>query len=99
MALQPRNFVSILRLPMKQLLLVDDDAVIMRAYRDRLSAHGFQVNTAQDGLTAIAILRAAKPDLVVLDLMMPNLSGVDVIKFILSQLRLVDIPVVSLSVR
>ena len=82
---------------MKRLLLVDDDAVVMRAYRDRLSAHGFQVNTAASGSAAIAILKAAKPDLVVLDLMMPDLSGVDVLKFMRSQPRLAATPVVVLT--
>jgi DNA-binding response OmpR family regulator len=82
---------------MKRLLLVDDDAVVMRTYRDRLSAHGFQVNTAASGTAAIAFLRAAKPDVVVLDLMMPDLSGVDVLKFIRSQPRLATTPVVVLT--
>jgi DNA-binding response OmpR family regulator len=82
---------------MKRLLLVDDDAVVMRSYRDRLSAHGFQVNTAASGTAAIAFLRAAKPDVVVLDLMMPDLSGVDVLKFIRSQPRLANTPVVVLT--
>ena len=82
---------------MKRLLLVDDDAVVIRSYRARLSAHGFQVNTAASGTAAIAFLRAAKPDLVVLDLMMPDLSGVDVLKFIRSQPRLAATPVVVLT--
>ncbi len=82
---------------MKKLLLVDDDAVVTRAYRDRLSAHGFQVNTAASGTAALAVLRAAKPDLVVLDLMMPDLSGVEVLKFIRSEPRLAATPVVVLT--
>jgi len=82
---------------MKKLLLVDDDAVVTRAYRDRLSAHGFQVNTAASGTAAIAFLRAAKPDLVVLDLMMPDLSGVEVLKFIRAQPKLTATPVVVLT--
>src|SRR5882724_9098314 len=82
---------------MKQLLLVDDDALVIRSYRDRLSAHGFQVNTAASGSAAIAILRGARPDLVVLDLMMPDLSGVDVLKFIRSEPRLAATPVVLLT--
>jgi CheY-like chemotaxis protein len=82
---------------MKKLLLVDDDAVVTRTYRDRRSAHGFQVNTAASGKAAMAILRAAKPDMVVLDLMMPDLSGVDVLKFIRSEPSLVATPVVVLT--
>jgi DNA-binding response OmpR family regulator len=82
---------------MKRLLLVDDDAVVLRSYRDRLSAHGFQVNTAADGTAALGILRSGKPDLVVLDLMMPNLSGVDVLRFIRATPRLAATPVVVLT--
>jgi CheY-like chemotaxis protein len=81
----------------KRLLLVDDDALVTRAYRARLSAHGFQVNTAPDGAAAINLLRSAQPDLVVLDLMMPNLSGVEVLKFIRSQPRLAPTPVIILT--
>jgi DNA-binding response OmpR family regulator len=82
---------------MKKLLLVDDDAVILRSYRDRLSAHGFQVNTASDGASAKKILGSARPDLVVLDLMMPDISGVDVLKFIRGEPRLADLPVIVLT--
>jgi DNA-binding response OmpR family regulator len=82
---------------MKKLLLVDDDAMVMRAYRDRLSRHGFQVNTAADGAAAIALLQTAKPDVVVLDLLMPNVSGVEVLKFIRSQPRLAATPVIVLT--
>jgi DNA-binding response OmpR family regulator len=82
---------------MKRLLLVDDDAVATRAYRDRLSAHGFQVNTASSAAMALSILRSAKPDMVVLDLMMPEVSGVEVLKFIRSEARLAHTPVVVLA--
>lgn len=82
---------------MKRVLLVDDDALVVRAYRDRLSAHGFQVNTAPDGMAAINLLRSARPDLIVLDLMMPNLSGVEVLKFIRAEPRLAKTPVVVLT--
>ena len=76
---------------------MDDDAVVSRTYRDRLSALGFQVNTASGGAMAMSILRSAKPDVVVLDLMMPEICGVDVLKFIRSQERLAQTPVVVLS--
>ena len=82
---------------MKRVLLVDDDAFVTRSYRDRLSAHGFHVNTAVDGAAAITMLRSAKPDVIVLDLMMPNISGVEVLKFIRAEPRLVKTPVVVLT--
>jgi len=82
---------------MKRVLLVDDDPFVLRFYQERLSPQEMQVETAADGLAAINLLRASKPDLVVLDLMMPKLSGVDVLKFIRSQAGLKTLPVVVLS--
>jgi CheY-like chemotaxis protein len=82
---------------MKRVLLVDDDPVVLRMYQDGLSQHGVEVETAAEGLAAINSLRAGKPDVVVLDLMMPKLTGVDVLKFIRTEANLKDLPVVVLS--
>jgi len=77
----------------KKILLVDDDAVIRTIYGKRLAQYGFAVTTATDGANALDLLQADKPDLVVLDLMMPKLSGVEVLKFIRSQPNLRSLPV------
>ena len=82
---------------MKKLLLVDDDSALTQAYRTRLSAHGFHVQTATTGTAAITALQTAKPDLVVLDLMMPDVSGVDLLKIIRLQPALAPTPVVILT--
>jgi CheY-like chemotaxis protein len=79
--------------PPKKILLVDDDAVILAVYGKRLAQCGFAVTTAADGLKALDALRADKPDLVVLDMIMPKLSGVEVLKFIRSQPGLSPTPV------
>jgi len=81
----------------KRLLLVDDDRVVTQFYGNRLSAHGFLVNTAAGGAAALSFLRSVKPDLVVLDLMMPKVSGVDVLKHIRSEPKLAATPVVLLT--
>ena len=82
---------------MKRILFVDDDPLVLRIYQEALSRQGFQVDAAQDGLSASKALRASKPDLLVLDLMMPNLSGVEVLKFVRAQPELAALPVVVLS--
>ncbi len=82
---------------MKRLLLVDDDPLVLRLYQEGLVRRGFRVETAADGIGAIGALRKNKPDLVVLDLMMPRLSGVEVLKFIRSDVQLDGLPVVILS--
>lgn len=82
---------------MKKILLVDDDALVLELYRKKLAAGGFEVRTANDGLDAIKLLGSYTPDFVVLDLMMPKLSGVDVIKYMRGKPTLANVPVVVLT--
>lgn len=67
---------------MSRILLVEDDALIAGIYGRKISEAGFEVGRAEDGLAAMKCLPEFQPDLVVLDLMMPKLSGADVLKFI-----------------
>jgi len=63
---------------MKTILVVDDEPKIVQVARDYLEHAGFSVLTAFDGKSALAAARSAKPDLVVLDLGLPDLDGLDV---------------------
>jgi len=82
---------------MNKVLLVDDDPIVLKIYQDGLAKEGLTVESAPDGLEAVKKLRSSKPDLVVLDLMMPKFSGVDVLKFMRGQKDLAALPVVVLS--
>jgi DNA-binding response OmpR family regulator len=82
---------------MMKVLLVDDDPFVLRIYQRGLKQHGMEVMLAGGGLAAVKALRQARPDVVVLDLMMPNFSGVEVLKFIRGQADLEHLPVVVLS--
>ena len=82
---------------MKTILFVEDDAVIVQAYRMGLERAGFRVEVAKDGLDAMKILLLLKPNLVLLDLMMPKLNGADVLKYIRSTPALKATPVIILS--
>ena len=82
---------------MKKILFVEDDVLIARVYSQKLSAEGFEVVVAEDGLAAVQRLREFTPDLVVLDLLMPRLTGVDVLKFIRQQPALKDIRIIVFS--
>jgi DNA-binding response OmpR family regulator len=82
---------------MKQILLVDDDPVILTIYRKKLLEAGFQVDTAADGLAAMKQLHSAPPDLMVLDVMMPKFSGLEVLKYVRSERALKDVRVFILS--
>ena len=65
-----------------KILFVDDDALVTRIYRDKLADDGFEVATAEDGLMAMRKALEFRPDLIVLDLLMPKMTGADVLKFI-----------------
>jgi len=81
----------------KTILFVEDDAVIMTAYRKPLELTGFTVVPAYDGIQAMRYLNQIKPDVIVLDLMLPALDGEEVLKLIYANPNLRHIPIVILS--
>jgi CheY-like chemotaxis protein len=89
--------ININAMEAKTILYVEDDPVVLTAYRNRLEQEGFQVDTAQDGLEAMKQLSMLVPDLVILDLMLPKINGAEVLKFIRSHPRLKAVPVIILS--
>ncbi len=81
---------------MKTILVVDDEIKIVQLVRDYLERAGFGVQAAQDGKTALALARSAKPDLIILDLGLPQMDGLDVTR----ELRkLSNVPIVMLTAR
>jgi two-component system alkaline phosphatase synthesis response regulator PhoP len=77
-------------------LVVDDEARIVKLVRDYLERAGFAVLTAQDGEAALALARIEQPDLIVLDLMLPGMDGLDVCR----RLRQVSgVPIIMLTAR
>lgn len=81
----------------KTIVFVEDNAVVLMAYRNQLQREGFRVESASDGLEAMKLLSRLVPDLVILDLLLPKFNGVEVLKFIHSQPRLKTVPVFILS--
>jgi two-component system, OmpR family, KDP operon response regulator KdpE len=78
-----------------RILLVDDEAQLRLAVKRALEGHGYQVREADDGRSAIAAHDAFRPDVVLLDLVLPDMSGVDVC---LELRRTYDTPIIVLSV-
>ena len=64
----------------EKILIVDDDSDVLDALTMVLESRGYQVITAQDGIEGLACLKAEKPDLVILDLLMPKMDGFGVMK-------------------
>lgn len=80
----------------KKILVVDDEAQIIRVMRRILSAHQFDIRTAGDGEAALDLFNDWKPDLIVTDLQMPNMDGLELCRRVRG---LSDIPIIVLSVR
>ncbi len=81
----------------KSILFIEDDPVMRKVYKTRLEREGFRVKSAEDGLIALEMLPTVRPDLVVLDLMLPKLHGLEVLKFIRADVNLKATPVIVLS--
>jgi len=80
-------------------ILVADDNPDMRAYLERLLSHQWSVETVTDGHQAIAAARANPPDLVLSDVMMPGMDGLDLVRALRADERTQTIPIVLLSAR
>jgi CheY-like chemotaxis protein len=81
----------------KRVLLVEDDRFLRRACEKSLNQKGFNVSTAADGEEALQAVRADPPDLILLDLLMPKLNGIEVLRAIRSDEKTRAIPVVVLT--
>jgi two-component system, OmpR family, alkaline phosphatase synthesis response regulator PhoP len=77
-------------------LVVDDEPRVVKLARDYLEKAGFRVRSAGDGVTALAAARGTKPDLIVLDLGLPGMDGLDVCRALR---RESDVPVIMLTAR
>ena len=84
---------------MAKILVADDDAVTILFVKSLLEDRGHQVITAEDGATAIQLIRNEKPDLVVTDLVMPFRNGLEIIREIREDVGLKRIPVVVISMK
>lgn len=81
---------------MERILIVDDEAPITKALRYGLTAHRYEIRTASDGLTALETIRDFHPDLVITDLQMPEMSGLELCREIR---RNSQVPIIVLSVK
>jgi DNA-binding response OmpR family regulator len=79
---------------MKKILLIEDDQVFANVYRNKLLLEGFQVEVAYDGETGYELLRAFKPDAVLLDLLLPKLPGIDLIRRVRSEPETHTLPLI-----
>lgn len=82
---------------MKTILLVEDDQFVVDIYTTKFKAAGFEVEVAENGEEALRKLKERKPDLLVLDIVLPNIDGWELLRKIRSDLGLENLKVVVLS--
>lgn len=78
----------------KRILIVEDEPDILKVTAFRLKSAGYEIFTVTDGAEAIEFLKKSCPDLIILDLILPVLSGYEVCRYIKSDAKLKDIPVI-----
>jgi len=81
----------------KKILIVEDDKSLREMYQLRLSINGYDVIEARDGEEGLDMAIKERPDLIMLDIMMPKMSGMDVLDIIKSTPETKDIPVILLT--
>ena len=81
----------------KTVLIVEDNDLNMKLFRDLLEAHGFQTVQTRNGLEAMDLARKHRPDLILMDIQLPEVSGLEVTKWIKEDDELKMIPVVAVT--
>ncbi len=84
---------------MKRILIIEDDRDIVELVRYNLASEGFEVNSAADGSSGLAQIRKTPPDLLLLDLMLPKVPGLEVCKEIRRDAALNRLPILMLTAR
>lgn len=84
---------------MNRILLVDDEPDLVWAIRHALDNEGFRVFTAHDGVEALSLVHEERPDIIVLDVMMPRMDGIQLCYYLRHNPLLASIPILFLTVR
>jgi two-component system, cell cycle response regulator DivK len=81
----------------KTVLIVEDNELNMKLFNDLLEAHGYRVLQTRDGLSALEIARQHMPDLILMDIQLPEVSGIEVTKWLKEDEELRNIPVIAVT--
>lgn len=86
-------------MPRKKILIVDDEPDLVHMISNRLKASGYEVLSALDGQAGLALAKATRPDLIILDLMLPRMDGYKVCSYIKKDSRYSKIPILLFSAK
>ena len=81
----------------KTVLIVEDNELNMKLFHDLLDAHGYRTLQTRNGLEALKIARERRPDLILMDIQLPEISGLEVTKWLKDDEELRDIPVIAVT--
>jgi len=81
----------------KKVLIVEDNELNMKLFHDLLDSQGYQTLQTREGLQALALARLHKPDLILMDIQLPEISGLEVTKWLKDDEELSHIPVVAVT--
>lgn len=84
---------------MGTVLIVDDEREFTFIAGEILRAHGIEVHAAHDGAQALRMLQSVKPDVILMDMMMPGMDGMSLIQILQTKAEWADIPVIMVSAR
>ena len=81
----------------KRILIVEDNDLNLKLFRDLLGAHGYETLETKEGMEAISITRNEHPDLILMDIQLPEISGLDVTRRIKADPAICDIPIIAVT--
>ncbi|CAN1567882.1 MAG: response regulator [Aquidulcibacter sp.] len=81
----------------KTVMIVEDNELNMRLFRDLLAAFGYRTVETRDGLMALDLARAEKPDLILMDIQLPEVSGLDITRWMKADDELANIPIIAVT--
>lgn len=81
----------------KRVLIVEDNELNMKLFHDLLEAYGYSTLQTRSGMEAMELVRAHRPDLVLMDIQLPEVSGLDVTRWIKQDEELKSIPVIAVT--
>jgi CheY-like chemotaxis protein len=82
---------------MKKILIIEDDQIVANVYRNKRAVEGYSTEIATDGENGLKVMRAFKPDTLIIDLILPGISGLEVIKQVRSEPEFAKVPIIVFS--
>lgn len=81
----------------KTILIVEDNDLNMKLFNDLLQAHGYETMQTMDGREVLKMVNERRPDLIIMDIQLPEISGLEVTKMLKADDNLKDIPVIAVT--